>query len=200
MTMNALRPNGFWIMGGSSAVARYIADCVTCQKLRGPTQERKMADLPKDRIEPSPPFTFCGVDYFGPWRIKEGRRELKRYGVIFTCFVSRAIHLEVAASLETNSFINALRRFLARRGPIRILRSNQGTNLMGARNELSEALKEMNTSDVREFLLKNECDWIEFQTNVSAASHMGGLWERQIRTVRSVLPRGNTLATSSILS
>ena len=187
MTMNALRAKGFWITGGSSAVARYIADCVTCQKLRGPTQEQKMADLPKDRIEPSPPFTFCGVDYFGPWRIKEVRRELKRYGVIFTCLVSRAIHLEVAASLETDSFLNALRRFLARRGPIRISRTDQGTNLMGARNELNEALKEMNRGDVREFLQKNECDWIEFQTNMLAASHMGGSWERQIRTVRSVL-------------
>ena len=187
MTMNALRANGFWITGGGSAVARYIADCITCQKLRAPTQEQKMADLPKDRTEPSPPFTFCGVDYFGPWRIKEGRRELKRYGVIFTCLASRAIHLEVAASLETDSFINALRRFLARRGPIRILPSDQGTNLVGARNELSEALKEMNRSEVREFLLKNECDWIEFQTNVPAASHMGGSWERQIRTVRNVL-------------
>ena len=109
MTMNALRANGFWITGESSAVTRYIADCVTCQKLHGPTQEQKMADLPKDRIEPSPPFTFCGVDYFGPWRIKEGRRELKRYGVIFTCLVSRAIHLQVAASLETDSWKLAIR-------------------------------------------------------------------------------------------
>ena len=187
MTLNELRSNGYWITGGSSAVARYIADCVTCRKLRASAQEQKMSDLPKDRLEPSPPFTFCGVDYFGPWLIKEGRREMKRYGVVFTCLASRAIHLEVAKTLETDSFINALRRFLARRGPVRVIRCDQGTNLLGARNELSEAVKEMNQTKVREFLISKECDWIEFQTNVPSASHMGGIWERQIRTVRNVL-------------
>ena len=74
------------------------------------------------------PFTFCAVDYFGPWHIKKGRKELKRYGVLFTCLSSRANYLDTAKSLETDSFINALRRFLARRGPIRQLRSDQGTN------------------------------------------------------------------------
>ena len=175
MILNELRSNGYWITGGSSAVARYIADCVTCRKLRASAQEQKMSDLPKDRLEPSPPFTFCGVDYFGPWLIKEGRREMKRYGVVFTCLASRAIHLEVAKTLETDSFINVLRRFLARRGPVRVMRCDQGTNLLGARNELSEAVKEMNQNKVREFLINKECDWIEFQTNVPSASHMGGI-------------------------
>ena len=187
MTLNELRANGFWIVGGSSAVARYISDCLPCRKLRASPQDQKMADQPQDRLEPSPPFTFCGVDYFGPWHIKEGRREMKRYGVVFTCLASRAIHLEVAKTLDTDSFINVLRCFLARRGPVRILRSDQGTNLMGARNELFEAVKEMNQDKVREFLVEKECDWIQFQMNVPTASHMGGVWERQIRTVRNVL-------------
>jgi hypothetical protein len=67
------------------------------------------------------------------------------------------------------------------------MRSDQGTNLMGARNELFEAVKEMNQDKVREFLVAKECDWIQFQTNVPTASHMGGVWDRQIRTVRNVL-------------
>ena len=115
-----------------------------------------MSDLLQDRLEPSPPFTFCGVDYFGPWVIKEGRREMKRYGVVFTCLASRVIHLEVAKTLETDSFINVLRCFLARRGPVRVLRCDQGTNLVGARNELSEAVKEMDQDKVREFLVNKE--------------------------------------------
>ena len=77
MTLNELHSNGYWITGGSSAVAGYIADCFTCRKLCASAQEQKMSDLPKDRLEPSPPFMFCGVDYFGPWLIKEGRREMK---------------------------------------------------------------------------------------------------------------------------
>lgn len=73
---------------------------------------------------------------------------MKRYGVVFTCLSSRAIHLEVAKTLEMDSFINVLRCFLARRGPIRTLRYDQVTNLVGARNELSEAVKDMNQDKV----------------------------------------------------
>ena len=58
----------------------------------------KMADLPSDRLEPARPITYCGVYYFGPWQVKEGRKELKRYGDTFTCLASRVIHLEVAIS------------------------------------------------------------------------------------------------------
>ena len=187
MTLNELRSNGFWVIGGSSAVGYHIANCVSCQKLRGTVQEQKMADLPSDRLEPARPFTYCAVDYFGPWYIKDGRKELKRYGVLFTCLASRAIHLEVAKTLETDSFINVLRCFLARRGPVRQLRSDQGTNLVGARTELNETLKKMDCDEIRQFLVKRECDWFEFKLNTPTASHAGGVWERMIRTVRNAL-------------
>lgn len=128
-----------------------------------------MADLPLDRSEPTPPFTFSAVDYFGHGIIKEGRREVKRYGVLFTCMASRAVHLERANSLDTASFINALRRFVCRRGPVRQLWSDQGSNFVGA------ALKEFNDDQIKEELLKNNCDWITFKMNVPSASHMGGI-------------------------
>ena len=122
MTLNDLRSHGYWVIGGRSSVSRCISKCVTCRRLRGAIQEQKMANLPEDRLEPAPPFTHCGVDYFGPWLIKEGLKELKRYGVLFTCLSSRAIHLEVSATLETDSFINALHQFISRRGPVRTIR------------------------------------------------------------------------------
>ena len=147
-----------------------------CWKLRGTPQDQKMADLPEDRLEPAPPFTFSAVDYFGPWYIKEGRRELKRYGVLFTCLSSRAIHLEVSNTLDTDSFLNAYHRFVCPRGPVRQLRSDQGTNFIGAMNKLQQAVTEL-----------NNCDWVEFKPNVPHASHMGGVGERQIRLVRNVL-------------
>lgn len=187
ITLNEIRSNGFWVIGGSSAVSNAIVSCVKCRKLRGPVVEQKMSDLPEDRVEASPPFSYCAVDYFGPFMIKEGRKELKRYGVLFTCMSSRAVHVETASSLETDSFIHALRRFLCRRGPVRQLRSDQGTNFIGARRELKEALEEMNHDRIRSELLKQECDWINFKMNTPGASHMGGVWERQIRSVRAVL-------------
>ena len=159
MTLNELRANGYWIIDGRSAVGHHITNCVVCHKHRGNVQEQKMANLPTDRTKSEAPFTYCGIDYFGPWHIKEGRKELKRYGVLFTCLSSCAIHLEVAKTLETGSLINVLRCFLARRGPIRQLRSDQGTNLVGARTELREMLKQIDQDEARQFLLKRECDF-----------------------------------------
>ena len=108
----------------------------------------------EDRVQPAPSFSYCAVDYFGPWHVKEGRRQLKRYGVLFTSLASRAVHLEVANSLTANSFINAYRRFVGRRGPVRQLRSDQGTNFVGAKNELQQALAELDQDKVRQELLK----------------------------------------------
>ena len=113
-TLNEIRSNGYWIIGGSSSVSRHILSCVRCRKLRSSPQSQKMSDLPEDRLHQEPPFMYCAVDYFGPWIVKDKGKELKRYGILFTCMASRAIHLEVAHSLETDSFINALRRFICR--------------------------------------------------------------------------------------
>ena len=146
-----------------------------------------MSDLPEDRLKPAPPFTYCAVDYCGPWYIKEGRKQVKKYVALFTCMASRAVHLEVTNTLETDSFLNALRRFICRRGPVRQLRSDQGTNFIGAKRELREALQSMDHSNISVELLKEKCDWMTFKINSPSASHAGGVWERQIRTIRSVL-------------
>ena len=76
-----------------------------------------MADLPADRATPSkPPFSFVGVDCFSPFWVKRARSQVKRYGVLLTCLATRAILLEVAQSMDTDSFVNSMRRFIARRG------------------------------------------------------------------------------------
>ena len=111
-----------------------------------------MADIPKERLSPAPPFTYCGVDYFGPFFIEEGRKEMKRYGALFTCLSSRAVRIETANSLETDSFVNALRRFVARRGPVREIRSDQGTNPVGAEKEFRRALEEMDNGSIQRSL------------------------------------------------
>ena len=105
-----------------------------------------MAALPEDRLEPAEPFHYCAVDLFGPFLIKEGRKELKRYGVLFTCLSSRAVHIETANSLSTDSFINCLRRMIAIRGPIRQLRCDQGTNFVGAKLEFQREYEKMDQS------------------------------------------------------
>ncbi len=187
MTTNQIRSQGFWVQHCSSAVASFIKQCVTCKRIRAAVEEQKMADLPADWVNPAPPFTYCGVDLFGPWLIKEGRKELKWYGVMFTCMASRAIHIEVANALSTDAFINALRRLISIRGPVRQLRSDKGTNFVGADRELREALTELDWEQVGTFLQGEQCDRITFKMNAPSASHAGGVWERQIRSARNLL-------------
>lgn len=100
------------------------------------------------------------MDAFGPFYIKEGRKELKRWGIIFTCLSSRAVHLETLTSMNTDSFLNALRGFISRRGYVRELRSDQGTKFIGGRNELAVALEELDQESIKGFLSNKGCDWI----------------------------------------
>ena len=177
--------NKYWILRGNSAVRYVLSKCVHCRRSTHPVQEQKMADLPACRTDNiSPPFYNTGVDYFGSFIVKDGRKEIKRYGVLFTCLSSRAIHLEVAISLETDAFINVLRRFIARRGNVKSLWSDNGTNFIGAQKELRLALSEMNQEPIQSTLRREGIDW---HFNPPTASHMGGVWERMIRSARKIL-------------
>ncbi|XP_064117743.1 uncharacterized protein LOC135223168 [Macrobrachium nipponense] len=174
----------YWIINANATVRNVLFHCVTCRKLKEPALSQKMADLPADRLEPSPPFSNVGIDLFGPYYIKEGRKELKRYGVIFTCLVSRSIHIETANTLQSDSFINTLRRFVSRRGHPKVIRCDNGTNFHGAERELKAALDEVEEKKIEKYLSHHHVEW---KFNPPAASHMGGCWERQIRTVRKEL-------------
>ena len=132
-------------------------------------------------------FTNCGVDMFGTFLIKEGRKELKRYGTLFTCLSSRAVHIECTCSLETDSFIQALCRFVARRENIRVLCSDNGSNFVGAQKELEKAYKEMDHKKIEFFFQNIGADYINWHRNPPASSHMRGVWERQIRSARTIL-------------
>ena len=139
-----------------------------------------MADLPTDRAIDEPHFTNCGVGIFGPFLIKAGKKELKRYGPLFTCLSSKAIHIECTCSLETDSFTQALRRFVARRGNRRVLRSDKGSNFVGTQKELEKAYKEIDHQKIEFFLQNIGADYTNWHRNPPASSHIGGVWERQI--------------------
>ena len=90
-------------------------------------------------------------------------------GALFTCFASRAVHIQVSDSLETNSFIQALRRFICRRGPVREIR---GTNFTGAETELKKAIEEIDDEKVEGELLKANIDRVK---NPGSASNFGSV-------------------------
>ena len=185
-TINELRSNGYWVVGMNAKVKSIIHSCFRCRYIRGRLGEQKMATLPAERTAEVAPFTHCGVDMFGPFQIKDGRKILTRYFAIFTCFSLRAVHLEVTRKLDTDSFVLALRRFLSTRGKVRSIRSDNGRDFVGTNNAMKKAFSEIEDDRVEKFLHTQSCEWITWDFNTPNASHMGGVWERQIRTVRSI--------------
>lgn len=121
-----------------------IKNCQFCkiQKATPPTPQ--MAKLPSARLAAFvAPFTYCGVDFFGPMLVRVNRYTEKRYGALFTCLTVRAVHVEIVHSLTTSSCIMAIRNFIARRGTPREFYSDNGTNFVGAERELREACNEI---------------------------------------------------------
>ena len=82
------------------------------------------------------PLVVIGVDCFGPFLVKRGRSQVKRYCVLYTCLVTRAVHIEVAYSMDTDSVINLMRRFIARGGTPELMRTDNGTNFVGGNEVL----------------------------------------------------------------
>ena len=109
----------FWIINARVTVRRIISECTVCKKVKSKPSNQFMADLPPARLKVyNPPFPQEGVDYFGPFLTKMKQSEVKRYGCLFTCITTRGTHLEMAQDMTMSSFINALRRFVARRGSL----------------------------------------------------------------------------------
>ena len=177
-SLNSIRQDGYWIVNANTMIRSIIQSCVLCRIFRGKLGEQQMAELPEQRFSTEGPFTYTGMDNFGPFYVKDGRKQLKRFVALFTCLSSRAIHLESCVCMETDSFIQALRRFIARRGSVREILSDNGTNFVGAENEWKKAYNAMNHKKISEFLLAESCDWIQWKKQPPSASHMGGVWER----------------------
>ena len=112
---------------------------------------------------------------FGPVQIKERRNTLKRYGALFTGLASRAIHIEMTKGMNTDFFILALRRFIAKRGNITSVWCNNGGNFIGTENELENRMNEMGNKRIGNFLLDKGADWTVWKKNPAMASHMGGV-------------------------
>ena len=176
----------FWIPKVRPMINSIIRDCVHCTRYKGNPSHQRMADLPHDRVTAGKPaFTTVGMDCFGPFTVKRGRKTDKRYGCIFTCTTTRAVHIEKLERMDADSFINALVRFMARRGCPELLRSDNGTNFRGALRELTKNMKEIQaTNQVKSFLVLKTVKWV---FNPPYASHMGGVWERLIRSVRTIM-------------
>lgn len=174
----------FWITRGLATVKKCIRECLVCRKKAATSTQPLMAPLPAHRLQPYlPPFTNVGIDYFGPFLVVVGRRQEKRYGALFTCLTTRAVHLELAHHLTCDSFILAFRRFVDRRGSPSVVFSDNGTNLTSGEKEMREAVQKIN-SGLQDYLKRKEIEW---RFSPPSAPHFGGIWERLVRSCKSAL-------------
>ena len=197
LTLNELRSCGYWVICGNTAVKKMIFHHVQCRRLCGRFVEQKMADLPYCRVAEAPPFTFCGVDMFNPFIINQRRSQVKHYGAMFTCMSCRAVHIEITHSLDTDSFILALGRLVVQKRNVQTIFSDNGSTFIGSENELSRALEEMDKEKLKSFMEASEGDWVTWKRNSPYASHMGGIWERQI-IIGDISPLHSVFSDASI--
>ncbi|XP_045023683.1 uncharacterized protein LOC123468090 [Daphnia magna] len=183
-TLSILREQ-YYLPQGRRAIRRALRKCVKCKLLRSLPQAPKMASLPKERLQAFlRVFTNVGLDCFGPFQVVIGRRSVKRYGLLITCLSSRAVHLEVLDSMDADSFIMALRRFISLRGSPAVVYSDNGTNLKAGGKELAEGIKNLNSIRVSGEMADRGIDW---RYPPPTGSHYGGIWERLIGSSKAAL-------------
>ena len=198
ITLSYVHQQGYAIIKGRKVVSQVIDQCPTCKALRASLCEQKMSDLPAERVTESAPFTHVGIDVFGPFQIHDGKSTRrtsstkKLFVLIVTCLSCRGVHLEPLESMDTTAFLNALRRVIAIRGQIKTIRSDHGSNFMGAIAQSPDFNKKVE----REFDHKG----ITWHLNPVGASHFGGVYERKIGAVRRVLEATILRSKSSNLS
>ncbi|XP_053968725.1 uncharacterized protein LOC128870147 [Anastrepha ludens] len=164
-------------------VKECAAKCQTCRNRRASPQPPQMGDLPMERVSPfTRPFTFTGVDYFGQMDVVIGRRREKRWGALFTCLTTRAVHIEISPTLSTESFLLIFKQFVSRRGVPKRIISDNGTNFRGASVLLVKEIERISSDDIERKY--PEIEWIFIPP---ASPHMGGSWERMIRSTKSIL-------------
>ena len=198
--LRALVQQQFAIVRLRTTLRSIVLRCVTCRKRRAQTIIPMMADLPRERLAfRDKPFTNTGVDYFGPFYVSVKRSTEKRWGFLFTCLTTRAVHFEVVPSMDTSSCLMGIERFAARRGVPSVLWSDNGTNFIASEKELLQNITAWNQKTLSEALVKKRIHW---KFNPPSAPHHGGVWERVVRSFKHVFYAvlGNRRLTDEILA
>lgn len=173
----------YWITRGRSLVKQLIRKCVTCRRFEAqPYRVPPPPPLPPFRVQEEPPFTFTGVDFAGPIYIKgdvSKKCDVKVWICLFTCCVTRAIHLDMVSSLNAQSFIRCFKRFISRRA--RKVISDNGKTFKATAKILQ---KIMAHEEVVRYLSGVKIEWI---FNIERAPWWGGVFERMVQSTKRCL-------------
>jgi len=167
----------FWICKTRKTVRQVISKCVKCQRFSAGRIETEPGVPPTDRVRDASIFEVVGIDLAGPLYLRDGR---KSWIVLFTCAIYRAVHLELTTSLSTDAFLQALRRFVSRRGKPHVIYSDNGTNFIGAERALVNV-------DWNVVFASAATQRIRWKFSPPSAAWWGGWWERLVQMVKRIL-------------
>ncbi|KAI5727986.1 hypothetical protein M8J77_009660 [Diaphorina citri] len=182
-TLLAILRQQFWLIGGRRAVRKILKDCVVCKRYTQHKVQTKAIPLPEPRVRDARTFEVTGVDLAGPLFVRTNTNEIRKVWIcIFACAVYRAVRLELVWSLSTDSFIQALRRFISRQGRPEIVYSDCGTNFVG----FDHASSKIDWNEVSRYSSTKKIEW---RFNPPSGPWWGGFYERLIGMMKQLLKR-----------
>lgn len=164
----------FWILQGRQAVKRVLIKCMVCKKHNTRPASQPMPPLPVDRVNESLPFQVTGLDFAGTLYAKYKDEIISQYVVVFTCVVTRGVHLEVTNDMSTSSFLQAFRRFTAQRGIPAIIYSDNARTFKRAKKEINRMLETIRKQQVKDYCSVRSIQW---ETIAECAPWWGGFYE-----------------------
>jgi hypothetical protein len=182
----------YWILSARRAIRHRVYKCIRCFRSRAQPTAPIMADLPADRVNPQPVFSQVTTDFAGPFLVKSSTlrnaKLLKAYFCIFVCLSTKAVHLEAVSALTTEAFLAALQRFVSRRGTPVLIRSDCGTNYVGARNHLKEVQNFLseNNDAITHKLANQHITWL---LNPPKGPWFGALHEINVKSTKQLFYR-----------
>ncbi|GFY68601.1 integrase catalytic domain-containing protein [Trichonephila inaurata madagascariensis] len=181
-TLAQVRSN-YWILKGRQLVKKVIRNCFICRKYLAKPIDQLTSPLPSDRINQTPAFSVSGLDFAGPLCVNFGELQ-NSYIVLFTCGVTRALHLELVSDMTTNSFLLAFRRFLVRRGCCKVIYSDNAKTFLKSKKEIENLSRILSQSMVQNFIAKERIIW---KNIIERSPSWGGFYERLVRSVKESL-------------
>ena len=172
------------MLKGRQVTRKVIRSCVVCRRIEGnpwPYTTGSPPDLPAERVSEDPPFSYVGVDFADVNSLKQSDRQEKAYVCLFTCALTRAVHLELTHDMAVESFLLALRRFAGRRGLPATLISDNAKIFKSSSKVVTKVSR---SAEVQRFLARNQISW---RFIVEKVPWWGGFWERLVRSVKRCL-------------
>ena len=180
----------FWLLQGRRECKRILRKCIACYRLRAPNFQQAIAPLPQARVIKQCAFVDCALDYAGPFLVKKEKifpgdeeEEAKVWILLCTCLSTRGVHLEYMIRMDAEHLINAIQRMIARRGHCRLIYSDNAKQFISCDKQMKKLYLNLDWAKVQKFCLTLPTQ-IKFRFSPPIAPHVGGVWERMVKSVK----------------